>query len=322
MMPTKELTSYLFLGEEDFLKELELKKLKSRFLENTTRDLNYNVFYAKDKDFKLKEMLDILNTASFMSSKRFVILKDADSLSDSDKESVLFYLKNPKDSSIFIMDSKAIKIKEGFILEASKLAKLMRLARLTDSEINIWISKQVKTAGKKISADAINLIKENLPNDLLILSSSVDNLILYAGKRPDITRHDVEKVIYVAPLKTSFDLLDAIEKKDVKRALNIFTSIQKYKKREAELLLGLLSWQFRMLLRVKELLKIRNKLEIQKELNLYNTKFDQMSRYATRFKRQEIIRLLGEILKADSDIKTGETFPKFTLEKLILKMCS
>ncbi len=321
-MPTKELTSYLFLGDEDFLKEAELKKLKSRFLENSTRDLNYDVFYAKDKDFKVKDMLDILNTEPFMSPKRFVILKDADSLSDSDKESALFYLKNPKNSSIFIMDSKALKIKEGFILEASKLAKLARLTRLTDSDISIWISKRVRAAGKKINMDAINLIKENLPNDLHILSSSVDNLILYAGKRPEITKQDVEKVIYVAPLKTSFDLLDAIEKKDAKRALNIFTSIQQYKKRETEFLLGLLSWQFRMLLRVKELLKIRNKIEIQRELNLYNTKFDQISRYAVKFNRQEIIRLLGEILKADSDIKTGEALPKFTLERLILKMCS
>jgi len=321
-MPTKELTSYLFLGEEDYLKETELKKLKSKFLENATKDLNYNVFYAKDKDFKLKEMLDILNTAPFMSPKRFVILKDADSLPDSDKESVLFYLRNPKDSSVFIIDSKAVKIKEGFILEASKLAKLVRLSRLTDSEMGTWISRRVHSSGKKIGADAIKLIKENLPNDLHVLSSSVDNLILYAGKRPDITRQDVEKVIYVAPLKTSFDLLDAIEKKDVKLALNIFTSIQKYKKRETEFLLGLLSWQFRMLLRVKELLKIRSKQEIQKELNLYNTKFDQMSRYAARFKRQEIIKLLSEILKADNDIKTGEVSPRFTLEKLILKICS
>lgn len=320
--PTKELTSYLFLGEEDFLKEAELKKMKSKFLENTTRDLNYSVFYAKDKDFKLKEMLDILNTAPFMSPKRFVILKDADSLSESDKESVLFYLRNPKDSSIFVMDSKAVKIKEGFILEASKLAKLARSARLTDFEIDAWISKRVRAAGKKISADAVSLIKENLPNDLQILSSGVDNLILYAGKKPDITKQDVEKVICPAPLKTSFDLLNAIEKKDVKLALNIFASIQKYKKRETEFLLGLLSWQFRMLLRVKELLKIRNKLEIQKELNLYNTKFDQIMRYAVKFKRQEIITLLNEILKADNDIKTGETLPKFTLEKLILKICS
>lgn len=321
-MPTKELTSYLFLGEEDFLKETELAKLKSRYLENSTRDLNYNVFYAKEKDFKLKEMLDILNTSPFMSPKRFVILKDADSLTDSDKESVLFYLKNPRDSSIFVIDSKSIKIKEGFILEASKLAKLVRAARLTDAEINTWILKQVRAAGKRITADAVNLIKENLPNDLHVFYSSIGNLVLYVGKSPDITKQDVEKVIYVAPFKTSFDLLNAIEKKDVKLALNIFTSIQKYKKRETELLLGLLSWQFRMLLRVKELLRIRSKYEIQKELNLYNTKFDQMARYAVRFKRQEIIKLLEEILKADSDIKTGEALPKFTLERLILSMCS
>jgi len=321
-MPTKELASYLFLGEEDYLKETELKKLKSRFLENATRDLNYNVFYAKDKDFKLKEMLDILNTAPFMSPKRFVILKDADSLPEGYKESVLFYLRNPKDSSIFIIDSKAVKIKEGFILEASKLAKLVRSSRLTDSEMSAWISRRVHLSGKKIVPDTLKLIKENLPNDLHVISSSVDNLILYAGKRPEVTRQDVEKIIYVAPLKTSFDLLSAIEKKDVKLALNIFTSIQKYKKREMEFLLGLLSWQFRMLLRVKELLKIRTKQEIQKELNLYNTKFDQMSRYAANFKRQEIIRLLKEILKADNDIKTGEASPRFTLEKLILKMCS
>jgi len=320
-MPTKELTSYLFLGEEDFLKEAELAKLKSKFLENTVRDLNYNVFYAKEKDFKLKEMLDILNTAPFMSPKRFVILKDSDSLPEDGKESVLFYLKNPRDSSIFVIDSKSAKIKEGFILEASKLAKLVRVARLTDAEISTWISKQARMAGKKISADAAKLMKENLPNDLHVLYSCIGNLILYAGKRPDITKQDVEKVIYVAPLKTSFDLLDAIEKKDVKLALNIFTSIQKYKKRETEYLLGLLSWQFRMLLRVKGLLRIRNRFEIQKELNLYNTKFDQMARYATRFKRQEIIKLLEEILKADNDIKTGEVLPRFALEKLILKMC-
>jgi len=321
-MPTKELTSYLFLGEEDFLKEAELAKLKSRFLEKSTRDLNYSVFYAKEKDFKLKEMLDILNTSPFMSPKRFVILKDADSLTDTAKESVLFYLKNPRDSSIFVIDSKSARIKEGFILEASKLAKLVRAARLMDAEVNAWILKQVRSSGKKISVDAVNMIKENLPNDLHVLFSGINNLILYAGKRSDITKQDVEKIIYVAPLKTSFDLLDAIEKKDVKSALNIFTSIQKYKKRETELLLGLLSWQFRMLLRVKELLRIRNKFEIQKELNLYSAKFEQMARYAVRFKKQEIVNFLAEILKADSDIKTGEILPRFALEKLIIRMCS
>jgi DNA polymerase III delta subunit len=192
-MPTKELTSYLFLGEEDFLKEAELAKLKSRFLENSVRDLNYSVFYAKEKDFRLKEMLDILNTAPFISPKRFVILKDADSLAEKDKESVLFYLKNPVETSVFIVDSRSAKIKEGFILEASKLSKLVKAGRLMDAEINIWIAKQARAAGKKISAEAVNLIKENLPNDLHVLNSSISNLVLYTGKRQDITKQDVER---------------------------------------------------------------------------------------------------------------------------------
>jgi len=321
-MPTKELSSYIFLGEEDFLKESELERLRSKFLDKATRELNYSVFHAKEKDFNIKDMLDMLNTAPFMSKKRFVVLKDADSLADRDKESVLFYLRNQKESSIFIIDSRANKINEGFILEASKLAKTVNVRRLTDSEIMPWLTKKARLANKKIDMTAASLIKENLPNDLNVLSSSMDNLILYTGKRPNITRQDVEKVISATPMNTSFDLLDAIEKRDSKKALNVFNSIQRYKKREIDLLLGLLSWQFRMLLRLKELLRIKNRMDAQRELRLYGYKFDQIMRYAARFTKKEILRVLSEILKADNDIKTGEMLPRFVLERLILRICS
>ena len=321
-MPTKELSSYLFLGEEDFLKESELERLRSKFLDKATRELNYSVFHAKEKDFNIKDMLDMLNTAPFMSKKRFVVLKDADSLADRDKESVLFYLRNQKESSIFIIDSRANKINEGFILEASKLAKTVNVRRLTDSEIMPWLTKKARLANKKIDMTAASLIKENLPNDLNVLSSSMDNLILYTGKRPNITRQDVEKVISATPMNTSFDLLDAIEKRDSKKALNVFNSIQRYKKREIDLLLGLLSWQFRMLLRLKELLRIKNRMDAQRELRLYGYKFDKIMRYAARFTKKEILRVLSEILKADNDIKTGEMLPRFVMERLILRICS
>ena len=94
-MPTKIFPAYLFLGEEDFLKEDAVEKLISRYLNSQTKDLNYNVYYAKDKNFNVKEMLDTLNTEPFLSKKRLVVLHHADSLSASDKESVLFYLQNP-----------------------------------------------------------------------------------------------------------------------------------------------------------------------------------------------------------------------------------
>jgi len=321
-MPTQEISSYLFLGEENFLKEQELERLKSRFLDNSTKDLNYSVFYAKEKDFSLKDMLDMLNTVPFLSKKRLVVLKDADALTEGDKESALFYLRNPNETSVFIIDSKSNKINEGFILQASKLAKTVHARKLADSEISMWLVKKARSSGKKMGMDAASLIKESLPNDLNMISASMDNLILYTGKRSEITKQDVEKVISVTPMNTGFDLLDAIEKKDAKKAMSVFSSIQKYKRREIDLLLGLLSWQFRMLLRVKELLRIKNRIEVQRELRLYSSRFDQIMRYAPRFQKREIVKFLSEILKADNDIKTGEIAPRFALERLILRMCS
>lgn len=319
-MPTKDTPTYLFLGEEDFLKEQSIEKLKSEFLDSQTKDLNYSVFYAKDRNFNLKEMLDALNTMPFLSKKRLVILKDADSVPASGKESILFYLQNPKESSAFVIEDPSVVIKGEFLLKLSKQTQLVYYRRLTDSGIDAWLIKKAGQSGKKISSEAIKAIKENLPNNLRIFSSNMDNIILYIGKRPLITRQDVEKVTGISPSHTAFDLIASIEKKDVKKSLRIFFSLKKDRKKETELL-GLLAWNARMLLRVKELLGIKQRIEMRRDLGLNPRMFDQIARHASGFKKNEIFALLDELIRADLDIKTGLP-PTTVIERLIVKMCS
>jgi len=318
-MPTKELSTYLFLGEEDFLKEEAIEKLRSKFLSKGSKDLNYSVFYAKDKRRSIREMLDALNTSPILSERRFVVLKDADSLLADEKESVISYLHNQKKSSLFVIESQLSVIKGKFLLEASNNAHLVYYRCLTDSGISAYLVKKSGLSGKKISNDAINVIKEALPNSLRIISSNMDNIILYIGNRNFITKQDVENVIGKSPLHTAFDLIDSIEKKNVKRALEIFSSLKKDKRKEIELL-GLLSWNARMLLRVKELLNIKSKMDICRDLALNPRKFDQIVKHASKFKKTEITALLNEILKSDIDIKRSSPAP--VLERLIVKMCS
>lgn len=318
-MPTKNFSTYLFLGEEDFLKEEAINKLRSKFLGKTAKDLNYSVFYARDKRCNVTQMLENLNTLPILSQKRFVVLKDADNLSTPDKKSILSYLRNPKESSLFIIESPLPFIKGGFLLEVSKYAHLVYYRHLTDSGVNAWLAKKAGVSGKKISLEAINVVKESLPNDLRILSSNMDNIILYVGKKNFIKKEDVEKVIGRSPSHTAFDLIDSIEKKDVKKALEIFSSLKKDRKKEIELL-GLLSWNARMFLRVKELLRIKNRAEICKDISLNPRKFDQIMKYSSRFKKSEILTLLDEILKSDLEIKRSSPAP--VIERLIVKMCS
>jgi DNA polymerase III subunit delta len=318
-MPPKIFPAYLFLGEEDFLKEEEIDRLKSGSLSGNTRELNRSVFYAGEKNFNIKEMLDALNTLPFLSEKRFVVLKDPDSMTAAAKESVLSYLRNPRASSIFVIESNSPVIKGEFLLKASKLAHLCYFRRLTDKGIDAWLIKKAALAGKKIEADAINEIRETLPNDLRTLSSSVDNIMLYAGKRPVITKQDAENLIGANPSHTAFDLMDAIEDKNTARALRVFSNLKKDKKKETELL-GLLAWNARMLLRIKELIKIKNRLEIRRDIGLSPGRFDRIAGHAAKFKKADIAVLLKEILAADLEIKTGVP-PRDVIERLIIKMC-
>jgi len=319
-MPTKDSPTYLFLGEEDFLKEQSIENLKSRFLDTETKDLNYSVFYGRDKNFNIKEMLDNLNTLPFLSKRRLVVLKEADSLPAPLRQSILLYLRNPKHSSVFIIESPTPAIKGEFLLEASRLAQLAYYRRLTDSGLNTWLREKAASSGKKISLEAVREIKENLPNNLRIFSSNMDNIILYIGKEPLITREAVRKVIGISPSHTAFDLIGSIEKRDAKRALCIFSSLKRDRKKETELL-GLLAWWARMLLRIKELLSIKQTSEIRRDLALSPRVFDQIVKYASGFRKNEILNLLDEILGADLDIKTGMP-PRLAIEKLIVKMCA
>ena len=319
-MPTKILPAYLFLGEEDFLKEEAIDKLKAAFLCTQTKELNYSVFYAKDKNFNLSEMLNSLDTLPFLSKKRLVVLKGADSLPASLRPHILSYLRNPKESSIFVIESPSPAIKGDFLLGISKHAQLVYCRKLTDSDINARLVKRANSRGKRILPDAIEAIKENLPRDLRMLYSNIDNIILYIGKRHLITKQDVEALIGVSPSHTAFDLMGSLEKKDARKALRVFSSLKKDRKKETELL-GLLAWNARMILRVKELLKIKNKIEMRRDLGLSPRMFDQTMRHASGFKKSEILGLLDEIIKADIEIKTG-MLPRTVMEKLIVKMCS
>jgi len=319
-MPTPNTPANLFLGEEQFLKDEAIENLKSKFLDSSTKELNYSIFYAKDKGFELKSLFDALNTMPFLSKKRLVILKQADDLPKPAKESVVLYLRAPKESTILIIETSSSVIKGDFLLQASKLAKLYYFRRLTDASIGAWLTKKAAQARKKISYDAIKMLKEDLPNDLRMLSSNLENIILYTGDRQLITRQDVEKVIGISPSHTAFDLIDSIENRDAKKALRIFSSLKRDKKRETELL-GLLSWNTRMLLRTKELSNVKNASDMRRDIGLNPRSFERISKQASGFKTSQILNLLDGIVKADLDIKTGMP-PKLVMEKLIVKMCS
>ncbi len=312
---------FLLLGEEEFLKEEEIARIKAKYLKKETLDLNYNVFYARDKELDIKVVLDALNTLPFLSEKRVVIIKDIDELNPLGRELLASYLKSPQRFSCLILDSKSSKIQNGFLLEVSKHSKVIYCRSLRDEELDGWIFKRVRGLGKRITNEAVSVIKDNLSSDLMVISRLIENLNLYTGNRQQITKEDVERLAGKGVQNTTFELVDAIGSKDKSLAFQILSNLLKERKRETEIL-GFIAWHLKRIEKIKHLIKVRDKYAICRELNLNYRNFEKLSQQTKNFTTKRIRNLYNRLLDIDVAIKTGRTqSPSLLLEGLIVELC-
>ena len=134
---------YLFVGDEPFLKDIQLKKLKSAHLPKNIEQFNLDTLYSKDLTLKnLQEKLFYLPGNNL---KRMVVIKEAQGLKDGLKDFLLEYIKKPQKHVILVLDVIRDGKSDGFVNTVAKYAKVTRfkeppqinaftLGRLIDSK--------------------------------------------------------------------------------------------------------------------------------------------------------------------------------------------
>ncbi len=93
---------YLFLGEDCLSKDIKLKAIKQEFLDKGTEQFNLDKLYAKE--LTLKDLQERLLYLPVKSSKRIVVIKDAQNLKEDIKEFILKYVNEPHKQTILILD--------------------------------------------------------------------------------------------------------------------------------------------------------------------------------------------------------------------------
>ncbi|MCQ9208797.1 MAG: hypothetical protein NG712_05410, partial [Omnitrophica bacterium] len=84
MVILKDQPVILLAGSEHFLKEETLTRIKSTFLDQASRDFNFNVFYAGTTT--LAAILECASTAPFLGRKRVVLVHQTEEFCSSDKK--------------------------------------------------------------------------------------------------------------------------------------------------------------------------------------------------------------------------------------------
>jgi len=311
--------NYLLVGPEKYLKRQFLEKLKESVLGTGAIDSSpdFGIFAAGTAP--TAEILTFLNTMPFTSKKRLALLNNIDEIPAAGRDSIVKYLKSPRESSVLVMETsspESWKSAEKIFLPA----KIIRCGKLKEHEINSWIRKEFAQRGKKISAPATALMTEGAGSDLLLLENEIAKITAFASSSAEITEKHVEELCGRSAYKTAFELVDLVVEKKLDEVLLPIGDLSAGEKPHR--ILNLLAWQFRNFMKIKNLPKGLSREEISRSIGVNKRFLEKTLRESRRFTAAQLARNLELILEADFFIKRGKLPPQHALERALVGLCA
>jgi len=313
---------YLFTGEDDFRKQLSLDKLKTKLLGANPDILNYESYYGKQAS--AREIIGSLESITLTGTKKLVVLKDPESMPESEKAGLIAYLKRHDNSnSVFVLFSRSLPLKNDKLSTALlKHARVIDFEKLGQDEMLPWIVKEFKARKKRIDNQGARLIFEAAQGEAGCALSTIEQVSVFTGSRETVTEDDIAAFCQAPPEGSTFKLLDSINDKDTKSALRILSRLLGSGNTPFQIV-GLLSWHILRLITVKRMLAKRvSKEAMSSYLKLGSYVLSRLIPQAQNFSAGELRGHLNAVLETDLMLKRSPVKAGTMLEMLVAKLSS
>ncbi len=224
---------------------------------------------------------------------------------------------------------------KGIVLDLA--LKRDRSGRISPEVVREFLDQSLKEGGKKIEAQAREMILLRAGGELWGIRQELEKLFLYAGEEPWIRARDVEQVFVDQGEAWIFDLTRAIAERDSLRALGLLARLLSQGDHPLKLL-GAIASEVRRLLAAR--CWIEGELRVQWKKGMTFAQFqtsvlrqgspllgqnpygDYMTfQRAEGFTTSGLISYLERIYEADIQLKTTGTSHRLVMERLVLEMC-
>lgn len=313
---------YLFSGEEEYVKESAVQRLRGMLLPPGLETLNETVL----NDPPAATLIEAAETLPFMSDKRLVLVKDLSLLmngraskdADSDAERLVKWLDDPPQDCVvvFYLHGEGDGRKKLFTTIAKKHAAV-KFDLLEDKEIGKWISGQLKKDGKKMEPAAVSELTFLAGRGLSRLAGEVEKLRAYVQDRPTITQEDVRAVVSPSLESSVFRLVDAVIDRDLQTAGQLLTLL--IDQGESTLgILAMLTRQVRFMAYMKAMRDDGQPLPaIEKALAMNHYGAQRTERQIRRFSAQTLMQAYQMCVDADYSVKSGQARDRAALDRVI-----
>ncbi len=337
---------YVLVGDEIFLYERCRRAVVDTLVDPTLRE-----FSLSDLDLgetNIFNVLDLAQTPSLMAPFQVIFVRNLKTLYTRGAKKEEFaalkdYFRSPNPQAVILFVADHLRLpadlrrmemqdKDRYERIRETLGDdcgMVELARVDEADAVRWMIAAADDRGMKFDADAARELADALGAEMMLISSELEKLMLYASERRRITLGDVETMVLAAKQRSLYELTDAISAKDKPRALALLHGLLNASDGGEDSAIGhlyMLARTFRQMLVILEK-NVRDSRAIWQALwqgfRMPPFAAEDLIRQARRYKsRRELTQLLRLIAHADLELRSSPPDKRLVLERLVLELAS
>ncbi len=305
---------YLFFGQEEYLMEKEIKKLKNELLDPSFLSMAYKVF----DNPSFNNLIDCIQSQPLMFGKSLNLIyidkylmgnklslddKQIETLDYSlstltDNMNVIFICKVPRD------ENKKPDSRKKLYKTISKysIIKEFNQYKTYQKELNSQIAKMTKEKDLNISSDCISFLIEQLGSNLTLIDSELEKLKIAIHPNKTISRESIKK--YCTSSEDIFILADLIiqgNKNEILKQYNLLTE-----KRHPLEIFSILQSNFQRFIFIKNYEKNMSTKDMALKLKLHEYIVMKTQEKLKKTSLDNLIKIRENLIEAEFKIKTGQ----------------
>ena len=331
-LKNKQLNSiYLLYGEELFLLETSLKKIRSLFGE-TTKGINYILI----DDTNIGELIQDMETPAFGYEKKLIIARNTGLFKKEGKkksgdtaklkEKLAKYIEENikiiNESVVLVFVEEEADSKSTLYTAIEKNGIICKFDFQKPNQIEQRIKAICNAYKVNIDSQTIRYFIECCGTNMQDLINEIRKLIEYAGENGTIKKEDVDKLSIKKLESVIFDLTDDLGKKDITGALQVLQNLIYAKEPLAKILVTLYN-HFKKLYITKMAINTNKDLAISLNLKpnqmFLTTKYKVQSKY---FNEKDLRNILQDLCDLDYNFKNGKIDLQVGIETTLCRYCS
>jgi len=308
-------------GEDNYRSRQKLNKLKANFLAKDSSGMNLQELDGARVE--LAELKNAVQAAPFIGEKRLIIVENLLSVKNKNLLAGVADLLNqglPESSVVVFWEAEMPDKRTKLFKLLTKQGQTEEITLLTGQALNKWIADEAVSREGKISAEATSKLAAYGGNDLWQMAQEIDKLVTYK-KGTEITAGDVDELVKAKLDTNIFNFVDALGRQDKESALKLLHD-QLASGEHALYLLTMITYQFRNLLIVKELLENgSNQYGLAKEAKMHPFVAQKTAQQAGNYSLGGLKMIYRKLLDLDAALKTSKIEPRLGLDLLVVGLC-